>query len=93
MSSSSNHKKIVSYIPLWCFHTLVSLLRDNERCFIKLNMDNDKKYRVDFSLDTYDVFELEMMELGGIPSFMSSKTSYLIKKILVLFLKLQIEKL
>ena len=55
MSSSSNHKKIVSYIPLWCFHTLVSLLRDNERCFIKLNMDNDKKYRVDFSLDTYDV--------------------------------------
>lgn len=28
-----------------------------------------KKYRVDFSLDTYDVFELEMMELGGIPLF------------------------
>lgn len=28
-----------------------------------------KKYRVDFSLDTYDIFELEMMELGGIPLF------------------------
>lgn len=28
-----------------------------------------KKYKVDFSLDTYDVFELEMMELGGIPLF------------------------
>lgn len=63
-------KKIVSYIPLRCFHTLVSLVRGNERCFAKLNMDNDKKkYKVDFSLDTYDVFELEMMELGGIPLF------------------------